>query len=253
MDLGSQRSSGNVEDRRGMGMVGGGLGIGGLIIAVIAMFMGVDPTAILNGANEVGGGDPDGYGRAEISVSDGFGQVCWEIKDVRGLDPVTAAHIHFGADARHECPVAGDDAKGDGTLKTGADGTLLIKYLAPGKYGIQIVPPAGSNWHQTATIEGTKTIDAWVKPNEPSFFQEFGPPGHHVFIGFVRYFKNNAVLSGNGTITGTVVNLHIGSSGSSPSPRPRDWLLRLQPDAPVAGHTRTMGPWAPRTARSRRH
>jgi hypothetical protein len=29
-----------------------------------------------------------------------------------------AAHIHFGADARHECPVAGDDASGDGTLNT---------------------------------------------------------------------------------------------------------------------------------------
>ena len=29
-----------------------------------------------------------------------------------------AAHIHFGADARHECPAAGDDAKNDGTINT---------------------------------------------------------------------------------------------------------------------------------------
>ena len=29
-----------------------------------------------------------------------------------------AAHIHFGADARHECPTASDDAKGDGTINT---------------------------------------------------------------------------------------------------------------------------------------
>ena len=29
-----------------------------------------------------------------------------------------AAHIHFGADARHECPAAGDDTNGDGTLNT---------------------------------------------------------------------------------------------------------------------------------------
>ncbi len=29
-----------------------------------------------------------------------------------------AAHIHFGADARNECPVASDDAKGDGRLNT---------------------------------------------------------------------------------------------------------------------------------------
>lgn len=29
-----------------------------------------------------------------------------------------AAHIHFGADARHECPAASDDADGDGTINT---------------------------------------------------------------------------------------------------------------------------------------
>ena len=33
-------------------------------------------------------------------------------------DQPHAAHIHFGADARHECPVAGDDAKKDGHLNT---------------------------------------------------------------------------------------------------------------------------------------
>lgn len=29
-----------------------------------------------------------------------------------------AAHIHFAADARNECPIASDDAKGDGTINT---------------------------------------------------------------------------------------------------------------------------------------
>jgi len=45
MQLGG-RGSGNVVDRRGMGMAGG-LGIGGVVIALIAMFFGVDP-AVLN-------------------------------------------------------------------------------------------------------------------------------------------------------------------------------------------------------------
>jgi hypothetical protein len=67
------------------------------------------------------------------------------------------------------------------------DGIVFIKNLAPGKYGIQVEPPAGTTtWHQVTTIEGTKTIDAWVRPNEPAFLAEFGPPITHVFYGFTQ-------------------------------------------------------------------
>ena len=111
-------------------------------------------------------------------------------------------------------------------LITGPDGQITIKNLAPGKYGIMAVPPIGSNWQQTSTIEGTKVIDAWVKANEPAFFAEFGPPGYHVFIGFVKPFDcfnspgttpefcldpdgNSIIGSGPHTISGNVVNLHL--------------------------------------------
>ena len=54
MQLGDQRSSDNVEDRRGMGIgVGGGLGIGGVVIALIAVFLGVDPSTVLNTVQQV--------------------------------------------------------------------------------------------------------------------------------------------------------------------------------------------------------
>ena len=53
MQLGDQRASGNVEDRRGIGMVGGGLGVGGIVIAVIAYFLGFDPGAAMNVAEQV--------------------------------------------------------------------------------------------------------------------------------------------------------------------------------------------------------
>lgn len=99
--------------------------------------------------------------------------------------------------------------KGSGFIKSGPDGTALIKYLPPAKYTIEIIPPAGSGYIQTSTIEGTKGIDAWVKANEPSFFQEFGPPGHHLFVGFVKMaLKDTSVLNGSSTITGKVVNMH---------------------------------------------
>ena len=53
MELDNQRASSNVEDRRGMGMVGGGLGIGGIAIALIAYFLGVDPGTVTSVAEQV--------------------------------------------------------------------------------------------------------------------------------------------------------------------------------------------------------
>lgn len=61
--------------------------------------------AHLMGSNEVGPGDPDGMADAEISVSDAFDQVCWEVKNVRNIGDVTAAHIHFGRAGTNGPPV----------------------------------------------------------------------------------------------------------------------------------------------------
>lgn len=99
-------------------------------------------------------------------------------------------------------------AMGNGFVKSGADGVVVIKYLFPAKYTIEVIPP-NAGWHQTSTIEGTKGIDAWVKANEPAYFQEFGPAGHHVDIGFVRDIKDTSVLNGASTISGRVVNQHM--------------------------------------------
>jgi hypothetical protein len=55
MDWKNGRRSDNIEDRRGMslgrGVVGGGIGT--VVIAVIAMFLGVDPRVVLQGAGEL--------------------------------------------------------------------------------------------------------------------------------------------------------------------------------------------------------
>ena len=55
MKLGNQRASRNVEDRRGMGMAAGGLGVGGIVIAVIAYFLGFDPGAVLQIQEQMAG------------------------------------------------------------------------------------------------------------------------------------------------------------------------------------------------------
>jgi len=109
------------------------------------------------------------------------------------------------------------DTLGDGTLAPDADGYLTIRNIAPGKYGIIAIPPTKTGgeengWQQTSTIEGSKVIDAWVKANEPPFFVEFGPPGPHVFIGFVKSTTDGgfAALTGGGaTLSGTITDMHM--------------------------------------------
>lgn len=100
-------------------------------------------------------------------------------------------------------------AMGSGVIVTDAQGEALIKNLSPGKYGIRLVPPTGQTWIQTTTIEGTKVTDAWVKANEPPYFQEFGPPSWHVTVGFVRPMYDASRLTGASTISGQVVNQHL--------------------------------------------
>ncbi|WP_343343735.1 CHRD domain-containing protein [Sphingomicrobium sp. XHP0239] len=61
-------------------------------------------TAYLTGDKVPGGGDMDGYARAEVTVSGTLDRVCYEIDEVRGVVP-TAAHIHEGNEGQTGRPV----------------------------------------------------------------------------------------------------------------------------------------------------
>lgn len=109
------------------------------------------------------------------------------------------------------------DVLGDGTIHPDASGLLTVKNLVPAKYGTILIPPPNSGWVQTTTMEGSHVIDAWVKANEPPFFTEFGPPGPHVFVGFIKTSADGgfpplpAPLPGNdvATVSGTITNNHM--------------------------------------------
>jgi hypothetical protein len=111
------------------------------------------------------------------------------------------------------------ETMGTGNILTDANGEAFIKYLAPGKYGIRAVPPLGTDWEQTATIEGTPGIDAWPIAREPKFFLEWGFAMWHAFIGFVH---PQTVIpgGGTGTITGQVVYAHDPKPPMTPAPNP---------------------------------
>ena len=75
MELGDQRSSSNIEDRRGMGIgMGGGLGIGGIVIAIIAALMGYDPSQVLNTIQGVETGTPSAQEAPHGTPNDQMGQ-----------------------------------------------------------------------------------------------------------------------------------------------------------------------------------
>ncbi len=120
---------------------------------------------------------------------------------------------------------------GSGNIITDAGGKALIKYIPMGKFGVKAIPPSGSSWanghasmhanglwHQTATIEGTPTIDAWVAANEPAIFLEgFGVGSYHVLFGFVDPQKTlwgtnpPPASASNVTLTGTNIFNHFGA------------------------------------------
>jgi hypothetical protein len=200
----------------------------------------------LNGEQDGGGGvdvlspHEPGLGSFNITLfddaggtGDATGQMTYDMFNMplsNGLsgtiDPST------GLDA---CPVSANATTGfDGQTKnaTGITGTIvtcpkyeadgktlspiaghaIVSNLMPGRYGVVATPGAdriarGEEWLQTNTLDGQKAHDSFLRIGEPSFFQEFGPAGYHVSIGFANPVIINSRLNGvcNGsdpTITG---------------------------------------------------
>jgi len=189
-------------------------------------------TAPTNGA--IDGGEP-GLGGFTITLEDSGGRY--------GISGGTMLYDYYGNPLKNALPCFGPDgnlpydqfvtstgAATAGVIETCPDnaanrtaglvGHVLVKDLAPGKYGVIALPPASQkSWVQTSTIEGTKIIDTWVKAGEPAYFNEFGLVGPHAFIGFTR--PETTCMStdvnstcqvrsapGTHTITGQVTALH---------------------------------------------
>jgi len=171
----------------------------------------------------------DGGGRYGISAGqmsqDAFGNPLKNALDCfGGVEPPMGVIV--------TCP----DLDPDPNITSPLAGQVLIQNLFPGKYGIIAAPPAGdtATWAQTSTIEGSKVIDAWVKAGEPAFFQEFGPAGWHVFMGFVNP-ANLTNPGGTNTVTGTVTNLHM---SRPPSIGPGEQQLWDSESNAALAHTR---------------
>jgi hypothetical protein len=85
------------------------------------------------------------------------------------------------------CPTYEDD----GVTQSPLAGQVVVANLMPGRYGVVATPAAdrigrGEEWLQTNTLDGQKAHDSFLRVDEPSFFQEYGPASYHVAIGFAN-------------------------------------------------------------------
>ncbi|MFC5475521.1 choice-of-anchor D domain-containing protein [Paraherbaspirillum soli] len=108
----------------------------------------------------------------------------------------------------------------DGKTLSPLVGQAVIANLMPGRYGVVATPAAdrigrGEEWLQTNTLDGQKAHDAFIRVGGPSYFQEFGPAGFHVSIGFANPKIINDRLPGvcanttcNNSVNGRITNLH---------------------------------------------
>ncbi len=95
------------------------------------------------------------------------------------------------------CP----EFESDGVTHSPLRGQVVVANLMPGRYGIVATPAAdrigrGEEWLQTNTLDGQKAHDSFLRVGEPSYFQEFGPAGYHVSIGFANPAIINSRLAG---------------------------------------------------------
>ena len=221
----------------------------------------------LNGEQDAGGGidiiatNEPGLGGFEIILWDVRGQ----FGDAQGqmthdmfnqplsnslagtIDPAT------GLDA---CPISAEitanTTTGDGTLagltgrivtcpKYESDGVTLsplageavVNNVMPMQLTVQAYPGAqriasGEEWLQTNTLDGQHPHDAFVKIGEPAYFQEYGPAGFHVSIGFANPKIINARYAG--VCSGTDLNLTATDCTNTVTGKITDERLSRPPD-----------------------
>ncbi len=115
----------------------------------------------------------------------------------------------------------------DGKTLSPIAGMAMINNLYPGRYSVQAIPGAdriarGEEWLQTNTLDGQKAHDAFLRIGEPAYFQEYGPSGFHVNIGYAnpKIINNrrhndansgwcdsgslNSLSNGNGALVGSL-------------------------------------------------
>jgi IPT/TIG domain-containing protein len=150
-----------------------------------------------------------------VTISDPLGEV---VTDWFG-NPLCTKYEDLNHNGKFDLP--GDEGAdgpvplpGTAFCVTGSDGYVSIPNLGPNRYEVEAIPPNGSGWIQSTTIEGSPAIDAWVHEGTQGFGLENNLLPSPVWFGFVKacQFGNvaddcesdTADTLGAGTITGRI-------------------------------------------------
>jgi hypothetical protein len=196
----------------------------------------------LNGEHDAGGGidviatNEPGLSGFEITLfddaggtGDATGQMTYDMfnmplsNSLAGtIDPATgldACPISKSTDGLVGMIVTCPTFESDGATMSSLAGQAIIANMMPGRYGVVATPGAdriarGEEWLQTNTLDGQKAHDSFIKVGGPSYFQEFGPAGFHVVIGFANPAIINArkPAGGTNTVTGTITDMRVSRS-----------------------------------------
>jgi hypothetical protein len=204
----------------------------------------------LNGEQDAGGGvdvlatNEPGLGGFQIHLWDAMGgngdftgQMTYDMFNqplTNGLDgtpdpvtgenacPISAASKAAGSNGAAVSGITGmvvtcPKYEADGKTLSPLAGQALIKNLMPGRWGVIATPASdriarGEEWHQTNTLDGQKAHDSFIRIGEPSYFQEFGPAGYHVTIGFANPAIINSRAAGVCAGTDAFLSLPSGSN-----------------------------------------
>jgi uncharacterized repeat protein (TIGR01451 family) len=92
-----------------------------------------------------------------------------------------------------------------------ANGDLAIPNLGPNRFDVAVVPPAGTDWTETTTLEGSPSWDTWLAEGASGLDNEFvvaGEPFPWTIFGFVK--PTDHLNSGaTGGVSGTLISASV--------------------------------------------
>lgn len=99
-----------------------------------------------------------------------------------------------------------------GQCLSDANGDITIPNVGTNRFEVWVVPPDGSNWTQTTTLEGNKPWDTWVLEGNTGWDTEFVTAGENfpvTIFGFVQPTNLITDPSVTGVVKGVIANAEV--------------------------------------------